>query len=179
MVTGTVCSLRFGHPKEQAQPSDAAATRKVRDKRRCIEGNSSVPGPEALARRWGHLCTDAGDHSFGPAPKRARIAMNPRLSPRFQALVPEMERDHWRFQGIPQTTEAPRVQGFSLDGARETRTPDLLGAIQQLGAGNRAEKNRCCSLSRVALAGGSGSDSRGSSPVPVESGTIGDEWLNG
>jgi hypothetical protein len=30
------------------------------------------------------------------------------------------------------TTEALRVQGFSLDGARGTRTPDLLGAIQAL-----------------------------------------------
>jgi hypothetical protein len=31
---------------------------------------------------------------------------------------------------MPETTEAPRVQGFLDDGARGTRTPDLLGAIQ-------------------------------------------------
>ena len=44
--------------------------------------------------------------------------------------MPELERDHRRPAAIPDTTEAPRVQGFSLHGARGTRTPDLLGAIQ-------------------------------------------------
>ena len=43
-----------------------------------------------------------------------------------------MERDHRRWPGIPETTEAPRVQGFLANGARGTRTPDLLGAIQAL-----------------------------------------------
>ena len=43
-----------------------------------------------------------------------------------------MERDHRRFLAIPETTEAPRVQGFLDSGARGTRTLDLLGAIQAL-----------------------------------------------
>jgi hypothetical protein len=43
-----------------------------------------------------------------------------------------MERDHRPFLPIPETREAPRVQGFLEDGARGTRTPDLLGAIQAL-----------------------------------------------
>jgi len=58
------------------------------------------------------------------------IHSNPQLSPRFQALVPEMERDDRRLRAIPQTTKAPRVQGVRRNGARGTRTPDLLGAIQ-------------------------------------------------
>src|SRR5215211_4797831 len=41
-----------------------------------------------------------------------------------------MERDHRRFARIPETAEARRVQGFLDNGARGTRTPDLLGAIQ-------------------------------------------------
>ena len=43
-----------------------------------------------------------------------------------------MERDHRRFAAIPETRDAPRVQGFLEHGAKGTRTPDLLGAIQAL-----------------------------------------------
>jgi hypothetical protein len=54
-------------------------------------------------------------------PKSPSIHGNPRLSPRFQALVPEMERDHRRFKAIPETTKPPHVQGHPRDGARGTR----------------------------------------------------------
>src|SRR5437660_9431953 len=50
--------------------------------------------------------------------------------PRFQALVPEMEGDHRRFRRRFETTEATHVQRLRTSGARGTRTPDLLGAIQ-------------------------------------------------
>jgi len=71
-------------------------------------------------------------------PESPRIRGNPPLSPRFQALVPEMERDRRRFAAIPETTEAPAVQELRRSGARGTRTPDLLGAIQAL-----ARRNPC------------------------------------
>jgi transposase InsO family protein len=43
----------------------------------------------------------------------------------------EKERDHRRFPAIPQRTKPQHVQGLRNDGARGTRTPDLLGAIQR------------------------------------------------
>src|SRR5215218_1616276 len=63
-------------------------------------------------------------------PESPRIPGNPRLSPRIQALVPEMERDHWRCAATPETTKPPHVQELRRSGARGTRTPDLLGTIQ-------------------------------------------------
>jgi hypothetical protein len=41
-----------------------------------------------------------------------------------------MERDHRRLAALPQTTKPLQVQGLRRSGARGTRTPDLLGAIQ-------------------------------------------------
>ena len=46
--------------------------------------------------------------------------------------MPETERNSRRFRAHPRTTEPPLTQGFRNDGARGTRTPDLLGAIQAL-----------------------------------------------
>ena len=60
------------------------------------------------------------------------IHSNPQLSPRFQALVPETERDRGRSTAIPETTKPAHVQGVRSDGATRTRAPDLLRAIQAL-----------------------------------------------
>jgi hypothetical protein len=57
---------------------------------------------------------------------------NLRRSPRSQALVPETERGPRRQASSTKTTKPLQVQGLHLDGARGTRTPDLLGAIQAL-----------------------------------------------
>jgi hypothetical protein len=50
------------------------------------------------------------------------------------------------------TPEAPQLQGFCADGARGTRTPDLLGAIQalsQLSYSPARVPRRCCGLRSV------------------------------
>jgi hypothetical protein len=90
-------------------------------------------------------------------PRSPRIPGNPGLSPRFQALVPEMEREHRRFRQRPETTK-PRMQGLRGDGARGTRTPDLLGAIQALCAQHR---RRQTSISRHFRSEGGGHHERG------------------
>jgi hypothetical protein len=61
-----------------------------------------------------------------------RIPAKPVTHLGIQALVPETERNSGRFRANPRTTEPPHMQGFRNDGARGTRTPDLLGAIQAL-----------------------------------------------
>ena len=60
------------------------------------------------------------------------ITRNPRVSSRYWALVPKMEREirpGWKLSG---TAQARHLQGISADGASRTRTGDLLGAIQAL-----------------------------------------------
>ena len=67
--------------------------------------------------------------------------------------MPEMERDHRRLQAILETTEAPRVQGFLDSGARGTRTPDLLGAIQADARADFASSAGYLSLLRALIGG--------------------------
>jgi hypothetical protein len=49
-----------------------------------------------------------------------------------KALVPERVAEIGAKRANPSTTKPPRMQGLRNDGARGTRTPDLLGAIQAL-----------------------------------------------
>jgi hypothetical protein len=125
------CAGAFGRP---AGPTVIPAARvALPRRRRRPRGAPTPPGP----------LIDADDRSSGRPPKRAqspRIPSNPKLSPRFQALVLETERDRRRSAAISKTTKASRMQGFLDDGARGTRTPDLLGAIQHPRCENAGEK---------------------------------------
>jgi hypothetical protein len=64
-------------------------------------------------------------------------------------------------------------------GARGTRTPDLLGAIHPLCLPDPADQSAICSVFDRPLGGPSGPDRRRWSLIGVESGTLGDECLNG
>jgi hypothetical protein len=61
--------------------------------------------------------------------KPASIDNDPRLLPRFQALVPEMERQYRASATISAKKKDAAVQRLLEDGASRTRTGDLLGAI--------------------------------------------------
>jgi hypothetical protein len=77
---------------------------------------SSVPGPGALARRRGRLCECAATiapPAHQSEPKSAQIDHHPRLLPRFQALVPETERDSRRFSTTPCRAETGHVRALS------------------------------------------------------------------
>ena len=82
-------------------------------------------------RRGGRHRSRVQSRILGPSGRRPRRRPSRRsLGERTMARAPEARSP--AIQASPQTTEASRVQGFSLHGARGTRTPDLLGAIQAL-----------------------------------------------
>jgi hypothetical protein len=124
IVSGTACSLRFGAPKSRPGPG-APRRGPTRDNRRCIEACSSVPGPGAFPRRRGHLWTAATIALAGrpSEPESPRIHGNPRLSPRFQALVPETERDRGRSTAIPETRNPHTCRVFEAIELRGLEPP--------------------------------------------------------
>jgi hypothetical protein len=70
----------------------------------CIESTPFGAGPRGVAAPPGPLSRTAATIALTTRrsqPETPRIESDPRLSPRFQALVPEMERDHRRSTPIP------------------------------------------------------------------------------
>jgi hypothetical protein len=75
---------------------------------------------------YGHVIDELDDSPQIPAEDAIRAAARARVSPVGH------ERKAMRNAYVPVRREGPLVAGRSADGARGTRTPDLLGAIQAL-----------------------------------------------
>jgi len=125
-----------------------------------------------------------GDTSFGPAPERARIAMNPRRSVAIAAVIFRHQCLKWSAiicdpRRSPKRREAPHVQGLRESGARGLEHPDLLGAIQQARRAvprqNRPISGALCRRGRRAVR----ANRRRCSAILADSGTHCGECLNG
>jgi hypothetical protein len=100
----------------------------------------------ALPRRRGRLFTRSATIALAARrseQESARIRGDRRLSPRFQALVPETERRSAPSRRSPQTKRHRCAAPFR-DGASRTRTGDLLGAIQARALRFPPKKVRIC-----------------------------------
>src|SRR5947209_5304808 len=82
-----------------------------------------------MARRSGASRTSAGAGS-GPTTSSGAPDQTDVLKPDVPVWYPR--RRQLRIQAPPRKHESPAKAGDSSDGARGTRTPDLLGAIQAL-----------------------------------------------
>jgi hypothetical protein len=147
-----------GHAGRTPHPASDARHRRRRPRRAPVQprerpdelvgrdGQYVMPATIALARR--------PSESESP-----RIPSNRRLSPRFQALVPETERDHQRSRRSPKRRNPRACRGLEPSGARGDSNPRPPGCDPPLWARNRAEKYPICRVFICCPAGVSRVDS--------------------
>jgi hypothetical protein len=142
LITGASSTRAAKAGSQRRRRACAAARTSVQIASACrspaqlLHGLAGLKKPTPCPRRFGlrRRASIEPAATIAPAARRsekesARVRGDRRLSPRFQALVPETERRSAPSRRSPQTKRHRCAAPFR-DGASRTRTGDLLGAIQ-------------------------------------------------